>query len=92
MRQTGEHHGHDRFYIRHSPSSLVEQARQAAQPIRRSVASQTEYRATLGQMVEHAAPASADTLATRPLAAQTQDTRAQRVRDVARANRGQTQT
>ncbi|RYF28631.1 MAG: hypothetical protein EOO33_00210 [Comamonadaceae bacterium] len=35
------------------PSSLVEQARQAAQPMRRSVASQIEYWATLGQIVEH---------------------------------------
>ena len=34
-------------------SSLVEQARQAAQPMRRSVASQIEYWATLGQIVEH---------------------------------------
>ncbi|WP_298212376.1 hypothetical protein [Acidovorax sp.] len=35
------------------PSVLVEQARQAAQPMRRSVASQIEYWATLGQIVEH---------------------------------------
>ena len=35
------------------PSALVEQARQAAQPMRRSVASQIEYWATLGQVVEH---------------------------------------
>ena len=35
------------------PGSLVEQARQAAQPLRRSVASQIEYWATLGQIVEH---------------------------------------
>lgn len=35
------------------PNSLVEQARQAAQPMRRSVASQIEYWATLGQIVEH---------------------------------------
>ncbi|MDP2769685.1 MAG: hypothetical protein Q8O81_07630 [Giesbergeria sp.] len=35
------------------PQSLVEQARQAAQPMRRSVASQIEYWATLGQVVEH---------------------------------------
>ncbi len=35
------------------PSHLVEQARQAAQPMRRSVASQIEYWATLGQIVEH---------------------------------------
>ena len=35
------------------PHTLVEQARQAAQPMRRSVASQIEYWATLGQIVEH---------------------------------------
>jgi ethanolamine utilization protein EutQ (cupin superfamily) len=35
------------------PSALVEQARQAAQSMRRSVASQIEYWATLGQIVEH---------------------------------------
>ena len=35
------------------PSSLVAQARQAAQPLRRSVAGQIEYWATLGQIVEH---------------------------------------
>ena len=35
------------------PTALVEQARQAAQPMRRSVASQIEYWATLGQIVEH---------------------------------------
>ena len=35
------------------PHALVEQARQAAQPMRRSVASQIEYWATLGQIVEH---------------------------------------
>ena len=35
------------------PGALVEQARQAAQPMRRSVASQIEYWATLGQIVEH---------------------------------------
>ena len=35
------------------PGTLVEQARQAAQPMRRSVASQIEYWATLGQIVEH---------------------------------------
>lgn len=35
------------------PNTLVEQARQAAQPMRRSVASQIEYWATLGQIVEH---------------------------------------
>lgn len=35
------------------PAHLVERARQAAQPMRRSVASQIEYWATLGQIVEH---------------------------------------
>lgn len=35
------------------PSALVEQARDAAQPLRRSVAGQVEYWATLGQIVEH---------------------------------------
>ena len=35
------------------PAHLVEKARQAAQPMRRSVASQIEYWATLGQIVEH---------------------------------------
>ena len=35
------------------PRALVDKAREAAQPMRRSVASQIEYWATLGQMVEH---------------------------------------
>ncbi len=35
------------------PGSLVDKAREAAQPMRRSVASQIEYWATLGQVVEH---------------------------------------
>ncbi len=35
------------------PNMLVEQARQAAQPMRRSVAGQIEYWATLGRIVEH---------------------------------------
>ena len=34
-------------------SSLVQQAREAAQPMRRSVAGQVEYWATLGRVVEH---------------------------------------
>ncbi|MDB5891588.1 MAG: hypothetical protein JWP47_2419 [Polaromonas sp.] len=34
-------------------SSLVQQAREAAQPLRRSAAGQIEYWATLGQVVEH---------------------------------------
>lgn len=33
--------------------ALVQQARQAAQPLRRSVAGQIEYWATLGRVVEH---------------------------------------
>ncbi|MBA3594846.1 MAG: hypothetical protein H0W47_13775 [Polaromonas sp.] len=35
------------------PVDLVEQAREAAQPLRRSVAGQIEYWATLGRVVEH---------------------------------------
>ena len=35
------------------PAALVQQARQAAQPMRRSVAAQVEYWATLGRIVEH---------------------------------------
>ena len=35
------------------PCALVEQARQAAQPMRRSMTNQIEYEATLGQIVEH---------------------------------------
>ena len=35
------------------PSALVTQAREAAQPMRRSVAGQVEYWATLGRIVEH---------------------------------------
>eukprot|EP01041_Mallomonas_annulata_P027993 gene27994-biopygen20624 len=34
------------------PAHLVEQARQAAQPMRRSVAGQIEYWATLGRIAE----------------------------------------
>ncbi len=36
------------------PGALVDEARLAAQPLRRSVASQIEYWATLGRVVEHA--------------------------------------
>jgi len=36
------------------PAALVQQAREAAQPLRRSVAGQIEYWATLGRVVEHA--------------------------------------
>ena len=35
------------------PSALVAEAREAAQPMRRSVAGQVEYWATLGRIVEH---------------------------------------
>ncbi|MES2952501.1 MAG: hypothetical protein V4858_28570 [Pseudomonadota bacterium] len=35
------------------PTTLVDQARAAAQPMRRSVAGQVEYWATLGRIVEH---------------------------------------
>ena len=35
------------------PIDLVEQAREAAQPLRRSAAGQIEYWATLGRVVEH---------------------------------------
>ena len=35
------------------PESLVQQARDAAQPLRRSAARQIEYWATLGRVVEH---------------------------------------
>lgn len=35
------------------PAALVQQARSAAQPMRRSVAGQIEYWATLGRVVEH---------------------------------------
>lgn len=35
------------------PLDLVEQAREAAQPLRRSAAGQIEYWATLGRVVEH---------------------------------------
>ncbi|WP_027995054.1 TA system antitoxin ParD family protein [Simplicispira psychrophila] len=96
------------------PSTLVEQARQAAQPMRRSVASQIEYWATLGQIVEHTglsvqearaaieqyeaapphqpitAPASIDALSARLLAAQTNGSLAQRVREVVRENQERT--
>lgn len=35
------------------PAALVQQAREAAQPLRRSVAGQIEYWATLGRVAEH---------------------------------------
>ena len=37
------------------PESLVQQARDAAQPLRRSAAGQIEYWVTLGRVVEHSA-------------------------------------
>jgi hypothetical protein len=42
------------------PSSLVNQAREAAQTMRRSVASQIEYWATLGKALEHAGLTTSD--------------------------------
>ena len=42
------------------PASLVNQARDAAQTMRRSVASQIEYWATLGRALEHAGLTTAD--------------------------------
>ena len=35
------------------PAALVQQAREAAQPLRRSATSQIEYWAMLGRVVEH---------------------------------------
>ena len=35
------------------PAALVQQAREAAQPLRRTVAGQVEYRAMPGRIVEH---------------------------------------
>lgn len=45
------------------PGSLVDKAREAAQPMRRSVASQIEYWATLGQALEHAGLSTQDSQA-----------------------------
>lgn len=42
------------------PGALVAQAREAAQTMRRSVASQIEYWATLGRALEHAGLTTAD--------------------------------
>ncbi len=42
------------------PGTLVEKARQAAQPMRRSVASQIEYWATLGQALERSGLSTED--------------------------------
>ena len=44
---------HSKFASVKVPLSLVEQAREAAQPLRRSAAGQIEYWATLGRVVEH---------------------------------------
>jgi hypothetical protein len=45
------------------PSGLVDQAREAAQTMRRSVASQIEYWATLGMALEHAGLSTSDSRA-----------------------------
>lgn len=45
------------------PFSLVEKARDAAQPMRRSVAGQIEYWATLGRALEHAGLSAQDSKA-----------------------------
>lgn len=42
------------------PGALVDKAREAAQPMRRSVASQIEYWATLGQALENAGLSTQD--------------------------------
>lgn len=42
------------------PATLVDKAREAAQPMRRSVASQIEYWATLGRALEHAGLSTQD--------------------------------
>lgn len=42
------------------PAALVQQAREAAQPLRRSVAGQVEYWATLGRIVEHSGLTAAE--------------------------------
>ncbi|CAN5876225.1 hypothetical protein BH11PSE13_BH11PSE13_13450 [soil metagenome] len=45
------------------PGALVDKAREAAQPMRRSVAGQIEYWATLGQALEHAGLSTQDSQA-----------------------------
>ena len=45
------------------PAALVNQAREAAQTMRRSVASQIEYWATLGKALEHAGLTTGDSQA-----------------------------
>ena len=101
------------------PTSLVAQAREAAQPMRRSVAGQVEYWATLGRIVEHSGltaqeaqtaianyeaathrtraanadlPSQADALLSQFMAAETDGSLAQRVRDVAASNRSKAGT
>lgn len=96
------------------PSTLVAQAREAAQPMRRSVAGQVEYWATLGRIVEHSGltaqeaqtaianyeaaarharpastetPSQADALLAQFMAAESDGSLAQRVREVVAANR-----
>jgi hypothetical protein len=60
MRQTGEAMPAADFASVKLPISLVSQAREAAQPMRRSVASQIEYWATLGKALERAGLTTAD--------------------------------
>jgi hypothetical protein len=45
------------------PAALVDKARDAAQPMRRSVAGQIEYWATLGRALEHAGLSTQDSQA-----------------------------
>jgi hypothetical protein len=95
------------------PTALVAQAREAAQPMRRSVAGQVEYWATLGRIVEHSgltaqeaqtaianyeaaarrarpasteAPSQADTMLSQFMAAESDGSLAQRVREVSTKN------
>lgn len=96
------------------PTALVAQAREAAQPMRRSVAGQVEYWATLGRIVEHSGltaqeaqtaianyeaaarrarpastegPSQADVLLSQFMAAEADNSLAQRVREVVAKNR-----
>lgn len=75
------------------PAALVDQAREAAQPMRRSVAGQVEYWATLGRIVEHSgltaqeaqtaiAGYEAAALLTQFMAVENDGSLAQRVREV----------
>ncbi len=63
------------------PAARVDQARQAAQPMRRSVAGQVEYWATLGGIVAHSG------LLARFIAVEDDGCLAQRVRDVVGSKR-----